>query len=67
MDQELKKKLLNVAEDTVKVLISDFVKPELEKFIKASNNKYDDLLLAFIPQLEKALLEVADKIDGEVA
>jgi len=33
--------------------------------VKASENKYDDVLLIFIDQLEKALLDVADQIDGE--
>ncbi len=66
MEQDFKKLLLNLGEDLAKAFVSDIVKPELEKFIKNSENKYDDMLLAFIPQLEQAVLKALDKVDGEV-
>jgi hypothetical protein len=65
-NQDLKKMLLNFGEDFLKQAIHSFVRPELEKFIKNSSNKYDDMLLPFLDQLEKAAVDLADKIDGEV-
>lgn len=63
---DLKKAGLNIGEDVVKAVISKVVKPYAEQYIVASPNKIDDVLLPFLGSLEAALLEQADKIDGEV-
>jgi regulator of PEP synthase PpsR (kinase-PPPase family) len=56
---------LNLGEDVVKTVISKVVRPYAEYYIEQSPNKIDDIILPFMEQLEKALLEIADKIDGE--
>lgn len=63
---DLKKAGLNIAEDLVKNVVKDIVRPYAEKYISDSPNKIDDILLPFLDQLEAALLAAADKIDGEV-
>lgn len=63
---DLKKAGLNIAEDLVKNVVKDIVRPYAEKYIADSSNKIDDILLPFLDQLEAALLAAADKIDGEV-
>jgi hypothetical protein len=63
---DLKKAGLNIGEDVVKAVISKIVKPYAEYYIMKSENKIDDVLLPFLGSLEGALLEQADKIDGEV-
>lgn len=62
--EELKKKGINIAEDAVMHLI-DAVFEIGERAVVASENKYDDLLLAAFPAGKKALKDLADKIDGE--
>jgi regulator of PEP synthase PpsR (kinase-PPPase family) len=64
---DIKKIGLNLSEDVVKVVIKQIVRPYAEYYIEQSPNKIDDIILPFLDQIEKALLEVADKIDGEVA
>lgn len=63
---DVKKIGLNLGEDVVKTVISQVVRPYAEYYIEQSPNKIDDIILPFMEQLEKALLEIADKIDGEV-
>ena len=65
-DFDIKKALLNQGEDTVKSVIKNIVMPYAKIMITKSENKYDDMLLPFIGQLEAGLLDLADKIDGEV-
>lgn len=62
---DLKKAGLNVAEDTVKNVISNVVFPFAQDYIANSPSKIDDILLPFLGQLEQAVLNFADKIDGE--
>ncbi len=62
---DVKKVGMNVGEDMVKMVISNFVRPYAEHYIKNSENKIDDVMLPFLDQLEGALLDLADKIDGE--
>lgn len=62
---ETKKVLLNLGEENVKVVIRQILMPKAEEFIKLSDNKWDDTVLPFLPQLEEFLLKAADKIDGE--
>ena len=63
---EVKGMLLNLAEENVKAIIKDVVRPYAEYYIKKSSNKVDDIILPFMDQLEAAMLGLADKIDGEV-
>lgn len=65
MGLDLKKAGLSIAEDTVKAVLKDIVRPFAAEYIAASGNKIDDLILPFLDQLELALLDLADKMDGE--
>lgn len=62
---DLKKAALNVGEDSVKQVVSKILMPFAQDYIANSPNKIDDILLPFLGDLEKKLLEFADKIDGE--
>lgn len=62
---DLKKAGLNIAEDAVKAAVKSVVRPYAEYYIAQSENKIDDILLPFLDQLEAAIIEVADEIDGE--
>ena len=75
MDELLKKQLkeklelmkadgLDLGEDAAKKLIK-YSFELANSYIFLSKNKYDDLLLAVMPMIEKELLALADKIDGE--
>jgi hypothetical protein len=65
MALDYKKVALDLGEDVVKRVIKDIVRPFAEAYVLSSPNKLDDTLLLFMGQLEKALLDLADKIDGE--
>lgn len=65
MALDLKKAALAIGEDTLKAVIKDIVRPFAEQKIIESPNQYDNLLLPFLDQLETALLQAVDKIDGE--
>lgn len=62
---DMKKAALNIAEETIKQVISQVVRPYAEIYIMKSETKVDDILLPFLDDLEKALLSVVDKIDQE--
>jgi len=62
---DLSKAGAKIGEDLVQRVIKELVVPYAEYYIKKSDNKIDDVLLPFMGQLEAALLEQADKIDGE--
>lgn len=62
---DLKKLGLDLAESTLKMAVKDVVRPYAAYYIAQSENKIDDVLLPFLDQLEGALIEVIDKIDGE--
>ena len=64
-DFDIKKAGLGVAEDSAKAVISKLVVPFAHHYIANSPNKIDDILLPFLGELEKALLDLADKIDQE--
>lgn len=66
MAVDIKKAGLNIAEDTVKAVIKNIVRPYAEQYIVESENKIDDVLLPFLDQLETALGGLVDKIDSEV-
>ena len=61
---ELKGEGIEVAEESAKVLIRA-VMNWLEKEVIASENKYDDLLLAVMPIMKQKLLELADDINKD--
>ena len=65
MALDIKKAGLGIAEDTVKSVIKEIVRPYAEQLILESENKFDDTLLVFLDQLEAALIDLTDKIDGE--
>ena len=56
---------LGIAEETVAMVVKRVVRPYAEYFITKSENKIDDVILPFMDQLEAAILDVVDKIDGE--
>lgn len=59
----LKAEGLVVAEDAAEKILL-IVLDWLEREVVASENKYDDLLLAVIPAIKPSLLKAIDKIDG---
>lgn len=63
--EELKAKGLDLAEDAaahVVVAVIDWV----EASVKLSENKIDDLVIAFLPMIKDEALKLVDKIDGKV-
>ena len=66
MALDVKKALLNLGEENAKAIFKQVVRPLAEDIIAKSPNKIDDLMLPFMDQLEAAVMELADKIDGEV-
>lgn len=65
MAVEIKKVLLNMAEENAKVLLQQVVKPLLEEKI-AANPMLAPVLLSLLAELEKAALGLIDQLDGEV-
>lgn len=64
--EELKSKGLVVAEDMAEVLVLS-VFDWVEKSAIASENKYDDLLLAAMPLIKTQIMAKIDMIDGKIA
>lgn len=63
--EEMQKAMKQIGEDAVVSMIKRIVRPYAEKYIMDSPNKIDDIMLPFMDQLEKAMIELADDIDGE--
>jgi hypothetical protein len=64
---DVKKALLNVAEESVKQAWLQVVKPLLEEKVKASATQIDDAAFSLlIGTVESELLKAIDKIDGAV-
>jgi hypothetical protein len=63
---DIKKVALKLAEHNAEVLIKEVIRPFAEEYIKKSENKVDDIILPFMDQLEKAMLDLAEKIDDEI-
>jgi hypothetical protein len=61
---ELKKRGLNVAEDALAEVV-EAILDTVQKYVVASENKYDDLLVAVLPSAKSLILEQLDKLDGE--
>lgn len=65
MDKEqIQQALKGIGEDAVVSLIKRVVRPYAEGYIQESENKIDDILLPFLDQLEDAIVQLADEIDG---
>lgn len=62
MGVDVKKIGLELAEQNLKVVISQIVKPLAVEYIQNSPNSIDNVILPFVDMLEKALLDAADKI-----
>lgn len=62
--EEFKKSGLDIAEDAAVAAVKA-VFSIIPKVIIATENKYDDLLLAVLPIIEPKILEMLDKIDGQ--
>jgi hypothetical protein len=61
----LKAKGFDLAEDQIKGLV-EAVFEVSEEVIKASANKFDDLLLPLLPLAKNMILKAVDKLDGKV-
>ena len=60
----LKAKGLDIAEDALKDVV-EVVFEIAEEAVKQSENKYDDLLLAILPQVKPLILKAIDKLDKQ--
>lgn len=61
----LKPQGLNLAEDSANALVKE-VLLWIKDSAVASDNKFDDLVLAVLPMVQDYILQQVDKIDGEV-
>lgn len=61
----MKGKGLDLAEESL-ALVFEGVMDWLEESAKVSTTPYDDLAMVIVPQLKKAVLDLIDKVDGEV-
>lgn len=62
--EKLKGHGLDLAEDAAKLAIVDILDWAAES-VALTENKFDDIAIAFLPQLKAAALAAADKIDGK--
>jgi hypothetical protein len=62
--EKLKARGLDLAEEAAKIVVEETLN-WVEEGVSLSENKFDDLVKPFIPELKKAALELADKIDGQ--
>ena len=62
--EALKAKGLDITEEVAKLVIVELF-DFAEKYVRSTENKYDDLALAVLPTAKQLLLDLADKIDGE--
>lgn len=62
---KLKDKGLDVAEEAAKVAVVAVLE-WVEESAKLSDNKYDDLVSAVLPIVKDKVLELVDKVDGQV-
>lgn len=63
MNEEIKKQLLESGEKLTEEVVEETFKL-LEAYIKLTENKFDDLLLTFLPEAKQFILKYVDKIDG---
>lgn len=60
----LKEQGIDIAEDAAEMLAKSIL-TWIKEEVVASENKYDDLVLAIFPVLEPMLFKAIDKIDGK--
>jgi hypothetical protein len=60
----LKQNGLDLAEDTAKMAVKAVFKV-LPEIVKETENKMDDILIPLISVVEKPVMELLDKIDGQ--
>lgn len=63
MNNEVKQHLLELAEDVTEDCVNKIFEI-IEIYIKSSINKFDDLVLPFLPQAKDFVLRYVNKIDG---
>lgn len=61
---ELKAEGLDIAEDAA-IGVAKAVFRAMPKFFAATENKYDDFLIAVLPVVEPHVIQLLDKIDNE--
>ena len=61
----LKDKGLDLAEDAAAHIVAAVI-DWVEASVKLSENKFDDLVIAFLPMVKDEALKLVDKIDGKV-
>jgi hypothetical protein len=61
--EKLKGRGLDVAEEAAKVLVEE-VLDWCQASVLLTENKFDDMVAPFIPQVKEAALKVIDKVDG---
>ena len=62
---KLKDKGLDLAEEAAK-LVAESVLDWVTESVVATENKFDDLLIAVVPIVKQEVLKYIDKIDGQV-
>lgn len=62
MAVDVKKVMLQLGEENLKVVIKEIIKPLAVEMIEKSATPIDNVLLPFVDQIEAALLQLADKI-----
>lgn len=65
MALDLQKELLGIGEEAAIKVVQRIARPLAEQMIRDSATPIDDILLPFIGQLEDAIVQVLDEIDGE--
>ena len=63
MNKDVKKHLMQLAEDVTEECVNKIFEI-VEIYIKSSMNKFDDLVLPFLPQAKEFVLKYVNKIDG---
>ena len=62
--EELKKEGLDVAEDALIGVVKALFKA-MPKFFVATDNKYDDMVIALLPLIEPEIIKMLDQVDGK--
>lgn len=62
--EQLKGRGLDLAEEGAKAAVEELL-IWFENSARASENNYDDLVLAILPLIKEEILKQVDKIDGE--
>lgn len=62
--KQLKDRGLNIAEDALAQLVEAVFDAGVS-YVEATENKFDDLIIAAVPSVKSLLLAELDKLDGE--